>query len=305
MNKKQITKHNFICSIKNQLKKNSLVLFINKQLHIILNTFLNKSLVMAGLKYCYCCGYYSLFYWDTDYEDLLRRLVPKWGLTDDYLEQMIKRENELCANCGSGFRQRAHARTILNLLKFSRLSDFISFLKKNPSFIVYETANYNLFRNEKIKKIYNYIVSEFHPDYVFGQKVNGIRNENLEKLTFDNQSFDILITGEVLEHISNLPRSLSEIHRVLKKGSYHIFTVPVDYSMNITRTRAILEKDGKVTHLLPPAVHGDDITGGVLAYRDFGRDIDNTIEKYGFQCREEKYYQKGQHITSVYISQKI
>lgn len=298
-------RHNFSRYIKNQLKKISLAMFINKQLNIILNAFLKKSFVMTGFKYCCSCGCYSLFYWDNDYENLLKKLMPKWDMGNDYIEQMIKRENEFCVNCRSVFRLRVHAKTILKLLKLSRLSDFISFLKENPSFMVYEAANYSLFRNEKIKKIPNYLISEFHPKYPFGQKVNGVRNENLEKLTFDNQSFDILITGEVLEHVSNLSKSLSEIHRVLKFGGYHIFTVPVNYSMNRTRMRVVAEENGKITHLLPPAIHGDDITSGILGYRDFGRDIDNIIKEYGFSCQEEKYYLDGKHIVSVYISRKV
>jgi ubiquinone/menaquinone biosynthesis C-methylase UbiE len=102
-----------------------------------------------------------------------------------------------------------------------------------------------------------------------------------------------------------LKKALSEIRRVLKPGGYHIFTIPVDYSMTNTRQRALVGIDGKINYLLPPAIHGDDIRDGILAYRDIGADINKIIESHGFKCIEEKYYLNGRHIFSVYISKKI
>lgn len=292
--------------IKKHLNAIRPLMYLYRQSNAILNVLFNRNTFrFKGLSYCYSCGCYSFFYWNKDYAQTLGSLIPSWGMDEAYIEQMIKRENEFCANCGGVFRIRAHAKTVLGLLKLSRLSDFISLFKRNPSFTVYEAARYNLFRNEKIKEANNYIVSEFHPEYDFGKDVDGVRNENLESLTFDSESFDILITSEVLEHVSDLSKSLSEIRRVLKYGGYHIFTIPVNYSLNETRQRVILGPDGATRHILPPAFHGDDITDGILAQRDFGRDIDRIMSERGFRQEEEKFYLNGRHITSVYIAKKV
>jgi len=36
-------------------------------------------------------------------------------------------------------------------------------------------------------------------------------------------------------------------------------------------------------HLLPPEYHGDTIRGKILAYRTFGRDFVDELEKIGFE----------------------
>lgn len=292
--------------VKSHLKTIRPLMYLYRQLNAILNLSLNhNSFRLKGLRYCYSCGCYSFLYWNKDYAQTLKNLVPSWGMDESYTERMIERENDFCVNCGGVFRIRAHAKTVLSLLKFSRLSGFISFLKKNPGFTIYEAARYNLFRNKKIKKVNNYIVSEFHPEYDFGKDVDGVRNETLEGLTFGSESFDILITSEVLEHVSDLSKSLSEIRRVLKYGGYHIFTVPVNYSLNETRQRVVLGSDGVARHILPPAFHGNDITDRILAQRDFGRDIDRIMAEHGFRCEEQKFCLNGRYVTSVYIAKKV
>ncbi len=292
--------------MKSRLKAAYPLMYFYRQLRAILNILFNRgSFHLKGLRYCYSCGCYSFFYWNKDYARTLKGLIPSWGMDEFYTEQMIERENEFCVNCGGVFRIRAHAKAVLGLLKFSRLSGFISFLKRSPGFTVYEAARYNLFRNGKIKKANNYIVSEFRPEYDFGKVIDGVRNETLEGLTFDGESLDIVITSEVLEHVLDLPKSLSEIRRVLKYGGYHIFTIPVDYGLAETRQRVVYNADKTARHILPAAFHGDDITEGILAQRDFGRDVDRLMAEHGFSCEEKRFSLNGRHITSVYIARKV
>ena len=278
--------------------------YFRKQINTLVSV-LRQQVKLTGFKYCPCCNHYSLFFLNKNYEKKTKKLCQKWGTGKEFTEQMVKRENNFCTHCLSNYRIRSHARTILKVFNQKKISDFISFLKKNPSFSIYETANYWVFRNRKIKKLKNYIVSEFHPNFPFGEKIKGIRNENLEKLTFQKQSFDLVITGEVLEHVADLSKSLTEIYRILKIGGYHIFTTPVNYSIKKTRLRATKSKNNSVKHLLPPILHGNDVASGILAFRDFGADIDKIVKNHGFSFREDKYYFDSQHITSVYISQKI
>ena len=49
---------------------------------------------------------------------------------------------------------------------------------------------------------------------------------NACSLPFKNNSIDFIIASDVLEHIENDQLALSEIHRVMKKDSYAIITVP-------------------------------------------------------------------------------
>lgn len=48
-------------------------------------------------------------------------------------------------------------------------------------------------------------------------------------LKFDRSSYDFILSSNVLEHIGNLPKALSEMKRVLKSGGIMIHTVPTVY----------------------------------------------------------------------------
>lgn len=72
----------------------------------------------------------------------------------------------------------------------------------------------------------NYIPTYFFPDTELGHIKNGYRCENLEKETFQSESFDLVITQDVFEHILNPTQAFSEIERTLKPNGCHVFTVP-------------------------------------------------------------------------------
>ena len=49
---------------------------------------------------------------------------------------------------------------------------------------------------------------------------------NACKLPYENDFFDIVVSFDVLEHILEDNKAVSEVHRVLKKGGYLVFMVP-------------------------------------------------------------------------------
>lgn len=58
-------------------------------------------------------------------------------------------------------------------------------------------------------------------------------NENIEiinafseELPFENESFDVVYSSHVLEHVNSLPKTLDEISRVMKKNAVAILIVP-------------------------------------------------------------------------------
>ena len=115
-----------------------------------------------------------------------------------------------------------------------------------------------------------------------GSQRNGIRCEDVQRLSYADGSFDLCTSTEVFEHVPDDRAGLRELHRVLRPGGHLLFTVPLsDHPATVERAR----RDGQhVEHLLPPAYHGDRLNGpgSVLVYRDYGRDIVDRVRQAGF-----------------------
>jgi SAM-dependent methyltransferase len=147
-----------------------------------------------------------------------------------------------------------------------------------------------------------------------GEKISkGVTNQNLECLTFDDESLDIVITSDVMEHVRLDGRAHKEIHRVLKPGGIYLFTVPHNRAWEDTLVRVQITDLGdpsKDIHLLEPEYHGDtnsDEGGGVLAYRTYGRDIESFLQQVGFEVEyfREEIKDLGIMNTELYYCRKV
>ncbi len=104
----------------------------------------------------------------------------------------------------------------------------------------------------------NYIESQFFIGVTPGEFVDGVRCENLESTTFPDESLDIIITQDVLEHV-NMPSSVfQDCARVLRHGGAHLFTAPTYKNLDLTLRRA-LYKESEVEHYFSPEYHGNPI----------------------------------------------
>jgi SAM-dependent methyltransferase len=119
----------------------------------------------------------------------------------------------------------------------------------------------------------SYLRTYYAADQVRGTvRPDGARCEDVTALTLRDNSVDLLISSEVLEHVPDLSMAAREIARVLRPGGRHVFTVPTVYQGPTIR-RAVLE-GGIIRHLTTPEYHGDPIGNGqgILAFWTFGRD---------------------------------
>jgi SAM-dependent methyltransferase len=126
-----------------------------------------------------------------------------------------------------------------------------------------------------------YIASHYYPGVATGTIVNGIRCENLEHLSFGDESFDLHITQDVFEHLFNPAAAFRQIARTLRPGGAHVFTTPLVRKNDATRFCARLAPDGTVIHLMePPEYHGNPISSeGSLVTVHWGYDIADYIFK--------------------------
>lgn len=150
-----------------------------------------------------------------------------------------------------------------------------------------------LYLTEQVTPIYTYFAgkfpsvvgSEFLGDALpFGDtNRNGVRNENLCSLSFPNDSFDILISLDVFEHIPEYELAFQECARVLKTGGKMMWSVPFIPGSADNQIRAQI-KDREINHILPPEYHGDPLSDdGVLCFQHFGWEMLEQMRNAGFK----------------------
>jgi SAM-dependent methyltransferase len=99
---------------------------------------------------------------------------------------------------------------------------------------------------------------------------DGTMCQDITQLAFPDESFDLIVSSDVLEHVPLLADAFRETCRVLKPEGAHLFTVPPRLE---TKRRAELV-EGRVLHLAPPEYHRDPLSPeGILAYWDMGPDL--------------------------------
>ena len=182
----------------------------------------------------------------------------------------IKKEDWLrdfytCSNCNSIPRQRA---IIVALNRFVPEWRNLQIHESSPSGPASALIE---------KECSNYIPSQFFQDIPLGKSKDKFRCENLENMTFEDKSFDIIITQDVFEHVMNPAAAFKEINRVLKSGGVHIFTMPWYPHLKQTLQRARVV-NGDIEFLVEPVYHGNPIDSmGSLVTFDWGIDFTDYI----------------------------
>lgn len=128
-----------------------------------------------------------------------------------------------------------------------------------------------------------------------GAIVRGHRNENLERQTFADERFDVVVTIDVFEHLFDPAAALREIHRTLRPNGVLISAFPMIPMMSdALRWRAKRNADGSVKHLLEPQYHGNPISDeGSLVTVDYGYAIHEEFARWApFDVRLTRFADK-------------
>ena len=149
-----------------------------------------------------------------------------------------------------------------------------------------------IYITEQLTPIYRYfkerfantVGSEFLADAVAPGATDsrGLRNEDLRALSFEDESFDCLISLDVFEHIPEYETAFKECYRVLAPGGRMMWSVPFIPVLhdNLIRARIV---DGEIVHDHPPEYHGDPLSDeGVLCFQHFGWQMLDQMREAGF-----------------------
>jgi SAM-dependent methyltransferase len=193
------------------------------------------------------------------------------------IDIMAARNNMYCIFCKSSSRKRHVAK----LLMETCLNEISSIAEMPGANRKLRVLNNSL--NDSFYKVLHgfeyFFCSDLLPDVPTGTEIKKrVFCQNLEEMTFEDNFFDIVITEDVLEHVKDHIKAFKEIHRVLKTGGYHIFTVPFIFD----RPTLVRVDTDKNVFLLPPEYHGDYLRGKILAYRTFGIDLYSMLDDLGF-----------------------
>jgi SAM-dependent methyltransferase len=215
-------------------------------------------------------------------------------------DALVARESLYCRTCCASLRVRRLAEVLV--LHYGEGSDSAARLVDENAFGELAVAEINaagalhavLQRHPRLH------YSEFRAHAAPGALVDGVRNEDVSALTYDDASLDLVITADTLEHVPDYRQALREIRRVLRSGGRHIFTVPAMPGRRETRTRATLDADGAIRFAAPAQYHGrgsgplalaSPARSDFLAYHDFGTDLMDELETFGF--RAERHSLEG------------
>lgn len=224
--------------------------------------FSNKITTSEPSGHCYVCGNEGV--WESA-PIINDELAQTWGIDDTLRTAFDARESMFCTKCSCSFRLRQLAECLTTVYGEKSLVKLV----KNNEFAQKPIAEINSCgkMHEVLQDLQNLSYSEYKSED------KSIRSENLENLTYDNETFDLVLTSDTLEHVPDIRKALTEISRVLKPGGKHIFTVPVVWN-RLTRNRTDHE----------PSYHGAG-QPDYLVFNEFGHDIINIVKGCGFSVK--------------------
>jgi len=115
----------------------------------------------------------------------------------------------------------------------------------------------------------------------------GLRNEDLAKLTFADASLDCIFSLDRLQCVPDYSAALRDWARCLRPDGRLLLTVPFAFDRLQSAPRAEADGQGGFIHHQPPIYHHDPVNPkGALSFHDFGWDLLTTIEQAGFDKAE-------------------
>ena len=100
-----------------------------------------------------------------------------------------------------------------------------------------------------------FIGSEYASEEAARRALYPIEFQDLTKLTLPSDTFDCVITNDVLEHIPAIDSCLAELARVLRPGGVMLSTFPFSFRYDgIVKARLV---NGSIEYLMDPEYHGN------------------------------------------------
>ena len=235
-------------------------------------------------------------------------LARRWNLSERVARAVARKESLECSRCGAKLRGRRLARVLLDLSlggPGEAAPRSVADWTKSRAVQRLRVAEINRVEglHETLRGLPHFQGSDFLEGAAPGSTLNGVRHEDLTRLTYPDAAFDLVITSETLEHVPDLTAALGELRRVLVPGGIHLFTVPLLPGVPRTFPRARLDPTGARIDLAPPICHpGGDV--GYPVFTEFGADFPALVRAAGFEVEVRCGPTTEDDVAQVYIARK-
>lgn len=190
------------------------------------------------------------------FDVLPNELISDWKLSTQEVDYINLQQGFHCTSCNCNLRVMTLASHMLEHYNCNEI--FIDFIKSFEGNIleINQVGSLSSF----LKRSDNHILKSY-PEI------------DIENISYEDKTFDVILHSDTLEHIPNSIRGLSECYRILKKGGVMFFTIPIIHDrMTIKR------------HGMPKAYHSsyDYKADDYLVYTEYGADFYKELFMSGF-----------------------
>jgi SAM-dependent methyltransferase len=203
------------------------------------------------------------------------------------------RETCKCARCKATNRQRQVAYVVckaagdLTGSRVRSLGDMTSL----RDLTVYNTEAERQI-HDRLAGMKNYLASDYFGEkYRSGDVVHGRVHQDLMRLSYDEESIDLVVSSDVFEHVPDPYAGHKEIFRVLRPGGRHVFTVPFYQTEFVDEDHTMIDIRGNTVFIRDPIYHGDPMRDeGALVHKIFSLEMMVKLAKVGFRTNLYKLY---------------
>jgi len=249
---------------------------------------------------CPVCGEESGM--DYDFPDVRIRKLHGIGLL---------RETLCCKSCGATMRDRQMALGLLDAVEsVSRQHrNTLRELRDDPvvSVRILDTDSFSPL-NQILRGMPGYSHSQYKSELGGVSRLpDGSLNVDLLSMPFEDGSFDIIMTSDVMEHVAEDDRAHREIYRCLAPSGVYVFTVPYDGTMEGTRRLTLPSGNPAGPFFVELHVHGDPhSSSGIIAHRIYGSAFlrEMTAIGYDIQFREMDIPRHGVFTGDIFLASR-
>jgi len=185
-----------------------------------------------------------------DIKVLWKELISEWELSPEEIIYINRQQGTLCDKCNGSLRINALAISICEHLRSSKILKDISYNSKYKHLKILD-INGSSSVSEVLSIMPNYIRADY-PDV------------DMQKIPYDDNSFDLIIHSDTLEHIPDPVLALAECLRVINEQGAVCFTIPIVVG-RLSKSREGLPKSFHGT----PDINSDDF----VVQTEFGADF--------------------------------